>query len=372
MDLNEQLKGWLQQQAQPGSFLDKAGLGLAQAGQTIGQDAGAGAAILNDPRNSWIGMNPLGMAVGGGLGLVGMLAGPLSKTANLAALKEAQSLLGAGEHMSSIWKKTGWFQGPEGGWRYEIPDKAASLLDNIPRSSYDKDRLTFPMMEGLYKQPGIENRTLGLTLDHPELYKAYPELQQVPVQGTGLNLGLLGAYDEEAKKMFLAGGFPENVKSTALHEAQHAIQGIEDFPRGGNSNMFLPSEMLKTREDISKSFHALKDVIQKDIPSFNYFTVYGALNKQSMGKDLYDYERKALDLVNQHPQSAEFYELLNKKMQLDKLEDEAGKQYRALAGEVESRLVQKRADYTDEMRQMVVPSSQYDVPVKEQIIRKPK
>lgn len=73
MDLNEQLKGWLMQQAQPGSFLDKAGLGLAQAGQTIGQDAAAGAAILNDPRNSWIGMNPVGKAVGGGLGLVGMV-----------------------------------------------------------------------------------------------------------------------------------------------------------------------------------------------------------------------------------------------------------------------------------------------------------
>ena len=73
MDINEQLKGWLQQQAQPGSFLDKAGLGLAQAGQTIGQDAAAGAAIMNDPRNSWIGMNPVGRAVGGGLGLLGMI-----------------------------------------------------------------------------------------------------------------------------------------------------------------------------------------------------------------------------------------------------------------------------------------------------------
>jgi len=73
MDLNEQLKGWLHQQAQPGSFLDKAGLGLAQAGQTLGQDAAAGASIMNDPRNSWIGMNPLGRVAAEGLGLLGML-----------------------------------------------------------------------------------------------------------------------------------------------------------------------------------------------------------------------------------------------------------------------------------------------------------
>ena len=81
MDLNEQLKGWLMQQAQPGSFLDKAGLGLAQAGNTIAQDAGAGAAILNDPRNSWIGMNPLGKAAAGGLGMAGMLLGQLAPKA---------------------------------------------------------------------------------------------------------------------------------------------------------------------------------------------------------------------------------------------------------------------------------------------------
>jgi hypothetical protein len=85
MDLNESLKGWLQQQAQPGSFLDKAGLGLAQAGQTIGQDAAAGAAIMNDPRNSWIGMNPLGKAAAGGLGLVGMMKPFYHGTTDLAA-----------------------------------------------------------------------------------------------------------------------------------------------------------------------------------------------------------------------------------------------------------------------------------------------
>ena len=78
MDLNEQIKGLLLGQAQPGSFTDKAGLALSQAGQTIAKDAGAGAAIMNDPRNSWIGMNPLGRAVSGGLGLGGALLGQIA------------------------------------------------------------------------------------------------------------------------------------------------------------------------------------------------------------------------------------------------------------------------------------------------------
>ena len=73
MDLNEQIKGLLLGQTQPGSFTDKAGLALSQAGNTLAQDAGAGAAILNDPRNAWIGMNPLGRVAAEGLGLVGMM-----------------------------------------------------------------------------------------------------------------------------------------------------------------------------------------------------------------------------------------------------------------------------------------------------------
>lgn len=97
MDLNEQLKGWLQQQVQPGSFLDKAGLGLAQAGNTIAQDAGAGAAILSDPRNSWIGMNPLGRMATAGLGLAGALGQIVYHGSPHAFEKFALSKIGTGE-----------------------------------------------------------------------------------------------------------------------------------------------------------------------------------------------------------------------------------------------------------------------------------
>lgn len=92
MDLNEQLKSWIAEQQQPGSFLNKAGLGLAQAGQTLAQDAGAGAAILNDPRNSWIGMNPVGKAVSGGLGMAGMLFGQLGPKAEKGLLLAGKKL----------------------------------------------------------------------------------------------------------------------------------------------------------------------------------------------------------------------------------------------------------------------------------------
>ena len=98
MDLNEQLKSWIAEQQQPGSFLNKAGLGLAQAGQTIGQDAAAGAAIMNDPRNGWIGMNPLGKVVGGGRGLGGALLGQIAYHGSPHAFEKfALSKVGTGE-----------------------------------------------------------------------------------------------------------------------------------------------------------------------------------------------------------------------------------------------------------------------------------
>lgn len=43
--------------------------------------------------------------------------------------------------------------------------------------------------------------------------------------------------------------------------------------------------------------------------------------------------------------------------------------YRRLAGEAEARLVQKRMNYTPEMRRAVAPWQQFDVPVEQQILR---
>ena len=121
MDLNEQIKGLLLGQAQPGSFTDKAGLALSQAGQTIAKDAAAVAAIMNDPRNSWIGMNPVGKAVGSGLGLMGMLSagggkavlhplmvGLIEKGEKLSRLQEAvrQQPEMFGFANTSAWRKS--------------------------------------------------------------------------------------------------------------------------------------------------------------------------------------------------------------------------------------------------------------------------
>ena len=172
MDLNEQLKDWLMQQAQPGSFLDKAGLGLAQAGQTIGQDAAAGAAIMNDPRNSWIGMNPLGKAVSGGLGLVGMLSKGPGKYAQFGlpeskAIGQTMQDLAAGPAQDMISRKFN---------HLNLKGYADVATDEMQRYHDDPLRALHQMVEN---QLGV-GRATGTGLEHPkspiqDFVKAFPD-----------------------------------------------------------------------------------------------------------------------------------------------------------------------------------------------------
>lgn len=57
---------------------ERAGLGIRHAAGQIGEDVARGAGILNDPRNAWIGMNPVGRMGAEGMGLVSALLGQVA------------------------------------------------------------------------------------------------------------------------------------------------------------------------------------------------------------------------------------------------------------------------------------------------------
>ena len=254
-----------------------------------------------------------------------------------------------------IFDDTGFFKGPDGEWRFEISDKDMKVNQEFLKTKTDL------WGKEVYRGPGYDQgQTYGKlsdAIDHPELFKAYPELEDVYLKfippgsdelvGSG---GLHGSYNdagemvpisntpksppggfktageesdfnaaigekvpekyakvimvvaptrqreikrlelivddanldvslgskrvalaksviaeggdlkytglesagvmlEEAQKSLKqnlpelerlkAGGQPDlnfSVKSTITHEIQHAIQGIEDLPRGGNAH----------------------------------------------------------------------------------------------------------------------------------------
>lgn len=78
--------------------------------------------------------------------------------------------------------------------------------------------------------------TLGEWLDYPELFAAYPKLRSMPVIFRSLEEGVRGQFSPAEWTISLDRNTsdPQNIRSTLLHEIQHAIQQIEGFAKGGS------------------------------------------------------------------------------------------------------------------------------------------
>jgi len=135
-----------------------------------------------------------------------MFAGPRARTADLGALERARRMAAEGVDPDAIWRATGWGQGADGLWRFEIDNSAARL-------------------SGL---PG-EPESLADVLQHGELHRAYPELRGVGVSATDEMAGSLdqGSFmGAGADGSIFVSDKARNPLSTVLHETQHAVQDI--------------------------------------------------------------------------------------------------------------------------------------------------
>ena len=163
-------------------------------------------------------------------GAAGIFGGRLAKTADMPALARAQVSQMKGATPTDIWHETGWFQGPDKQWRFEIPDawaKAEGPKDLDPDWDYGD-----PNQSSMYPY------TVGQAMpNHPELYWAYPDIKDMPI-----------VWSQRSREGYhnpnlIPGGEhialpPEDpswaLTPVALHELQHAIQWREGFPRGAN------------------------------------------------------------------------------------------------------------------------------------------
>lgn len=90
---------------------------------------------------------------------INSFAGEKAITANVGKLDQAKAMLEKGADEVEIWQKTGWFKDKDGAWKFEIGDSKARLNPN-------------------FKSGG----KLGELLEHEELFKAYPELEDISVK----------------------------------------------------------------------------------------------------------------------------------------------------------------------------------------------
>jgi hypothetical protein len=235
-------------------------------------------------------------------GAAGIFGGRMAQGADLGLLQKAQQLDMKGYPSSEIHFNTGWFKGVDGKWRFEIPDQNAGM-----------------------QTIGAPN--LGGAMDHPELYKNYPNLASRPV-----------VWDKSAGNAGYSsdGTFhlsPNNVDTptdlrSAMHESQHAVQNLEGFSPGTN-----PTAMME--------------------PTINEYQKRGYLTPQQADRAKNEWAVPNAEIAN----------LLN---------TTAHETYMRHAGEVEARNVGDRQPFSNLARQQAPPMSTQDRPSYQQIVTQQK
>ena len=348
-------------------FAKMAQAGAQHAAGTVANDLQPALDVANDPRNAWIGTNPVGRGAIEGLAalkaVLGIFAGPKAATANLAKLAEAQALQKAGTRGEDIWHQTGWFQAPDEGWRFEIPDGWANLSPSLPKSGKN---VTIEQPFWPFQQQSL---TLGDTLNHEALYQAYPQLKDIQVRGLQGGTGLAGGFDPVARQMHLATNTPSKMRDTALHETQHAVQQIEGMAEGGSPASYLPAGFHDMTAEVADRGKRLEAQFAQDIPGFDPHEVqmrlhFGITSSGSQAEDA------MFAAFERHPAAAAYQELLDRQRALIRQYHDAIDEYKRLAGETEARLVEHRSNNLGPPMPQSYPPSEYDVPPAMQTIRR--
>lgn len=258
-------------------------------------------------------------------GQAGMFLGKGAKTADLAKLAQAESRIAAGDDAAKVWAETGWGKGPDGHWRFEIPDnKAFYRGSKAAESTYADD---------VYL--------------HPELYKNYQGLGNKKIKEIP---GDQGYWSETA-----VGIGDKNASSIAAHEFQHGVQGREGFARGGSPDEFNPKAAENAR-DVLNWRREVEQWMQKNWPNAKPDTEtlmnadqrvrdsYGAIGAYDLVPPI-DVRNQAINpsfKTGSADRSA--MEQMVKEFGLDQktTPDSAKKMYSRLAGEAEARLTQSR------------------------------
>lgn len=152
------------------------------------------------------------------------------RTDNLAV---AVKMAAEGKDDITIRLATGWEQGVDGKWRYEIPD-----------GRLDFSGLKGKVQRGRYTPKGAHRAArLKDVLIMPDLYAAYPEIANIRVFTQTLprqEHAAVQMYSDGTKVIVLNSRYAkpgkptEAILSNIVHEVQHVIQSAEGFIQGSN------------------------------------------------------------------------------------------------------------------------------------------
>lgn len=277
-----------------------------------------------------------------GFAPVGMVLGKTA-TGMAPLVQKADQLASQGYPEYKITEITGLEKVPTPGgfeWGKQIPDTGAVLN----KEAFDKLQV-------------MKSTPLSAVLDHPELYKAYPDLKDLSVEQLGVIFrgpNTMGLYDPtkdliELNKHYVSGdkGYKDAL-STLLHEVQHSIQKRENWPGGTNPGQFTPSSTKRIQSSLNK----LEDDLAKQAAllsgnNVSRHTINNALNYLG-GNTTYVGKQEAV-LIDSLKGNKELGDVVNRFQSFDGIRDrlreravKAEKKYNQAASEVQAQATQKQ------------------------------
>lgn len=271
------------------------------------------------------------MAPGEGALTPVMFLGENAQGADLQGLAKAKALAEKGRDQNSIFfdtmpknpNATGWFQGPDSKWRYEIDDSKATVNEDVIRNL------------------GTNSTTIGKVLNHPELFKAYPDLANMKFRLVDQQ-GLGGYYDPKNNEIAL--NLNTRLRDSMLHEVQHAVQNRAGFANG-SSPMLAPMGLaapLYDQQDVLDAQH--EQMVKGTGP-------YANMAPNDRMRQASDMQRQ----INTFGNQVNSY--------LDKVgKTEPFELYQRYAGETEARNVENRSKFDPALRRREPPWVSQDYP----------
>ena len=222
----------------------------------------------------------------------------------------------------AIKMATGWERGADGKWRYEVGD--VRFYDGLQ------------LINSSVKTEATLNDLLEDNKDKEALFASYPSLKNMPVVLEDMGYKGAGEYNYGKGTIRLntylltddEGYFTKPAVEILNHEIQHAIQKIEGFARGGSPAM-VRSEIKKQMAEVTKQIRQLR----------------------AEGK-----EAEAKELIKK-----------NRGLYEASVGDDDFGSYKSLAGEVESRNVERRMGMSAEERRASLAAETEDVSREDQI-----
>ena len=154
----------------------------------------------------------------------------------IKSLETAKDMEKSGVNAIYIRLATGWERGIDGMWRYETPDLK---LNPSWRSA----------------------NTLEEAVADVELFEAYPELREFRIEVVSdPKLDYFGQEFSSDKRIVINALPGNDIRSTLVHEVQHAVQDIEGFAQGGNDSS-AASELYSHLDGKQSLRSSLKEMI---------------------------------------------------------------------------------------------------------------